>query len=189
MKCLNFFIDNSGILRKHWQRYKNLLKYWSSRLEEETTIWTFHPQVRIKLNVDTLIRANTGTCHKATTKEAIRHTLTAAVWKSCAIEDPTMPKVIGIKKALEWVRMLLFDNIMLESDYLAFVHKWNCNELGISYIGDVIRECKSISFIFSFLFVSHVRRSRNRVADHLAHLAFSTQKKLPQRLFFCYLRM
>ncbi|XP_057452882.1 uncharacterized protein LOC130744739 [Lotus japonicus] len=138
--------------------------------------WKAPPSGFYKLNVDAAIKTNIGIGLGAIIRNNKGKTMAAATWMIEEIEDSALAEAAGVKWALKLAKDLGFDRVLLETDSLLFVKQWENNQSGISYLGDVVRECKYISSAFSLCTVSHVKRACNVVADFISNLAFTQQE-------------
>lgn len=82
--------------------------------------------------------------------------------------DPYLAEAMAIREALSWMKRNGYTNFILETDNLNFCLNFNSCNLDLSYVGLLIKQCRSIANDIGNVSIHHVRRSANHVAHVLA---------------------
>ncbi|XP_031121078.1 uncharacterized protein LOC116024322 [Ipomoea triloba] len=133
----------------------------------------------LKLNVDAAIDQNRN---KMGFGFVIHDSMGCFITARClpwrAAFNPPKPEVMGIRKALKWIRDLGIDNLQLESDcqqaILGIFHSYD----SVSYFDILLDDVRYIASSFVNLSFLFAKRSTNRVAHCLARESLSMSNRI-----------
>ncbi|XP_019167881.1 PREDICTED: uncharacterized protein LOC109163586 [Ipomoea nil] len=134
--------------------------------------WSPPPPNFIKCNVDATV-SREGAGYGFVLRNHEGTFIAAKCNRLLGEEDPFTAEVLGVKEALTWIKSQAFSNVMIESDCLNFCTAFNSCFSDFSYVGLIVKQCKSIAMDIGNVSVSHIKRSVNRVAHELARATVS----------------
>jgi ribonuclease HI len=135
----------------------------------------FNPSRRMGIGV--VIRDHNGVCLTACSE--LREEVTA----------PELAEALALSRAVSLAADEGFNKVMVVSDCLSLVQRWQSPELDRSIVGVVIQDIKHLQTGFSSFVITHVRRQCNVSAHILARseiLPRSASGRLSVMIYFDY---
>ncbi|XP_019163496.1 PREDICTED: uncharacterized protein LOC109159839 [Ipomoea nil] len=130
-------------------------------------LWAPPPSNVLKCNVDAAIFEH-GAGYGAIIQDHEGWFVAACGGRLGNDRDPFVAESLAVMTTLNWLREQHFNNIILESDCLNLCTAFNSNCNDFSYIGLIVKQCRSIAKDIGVSTLSHVRRTANCVAHALA---------------------
>ncbi|GLT41992.1 hypothetical protein SLA2020_160160 [Shorea laevis] len=98
--------------------------------------------------------------------------LTAMICKGQGLLSAEETEACSLQKAIKWVKDLMFDRIVVETDCASIVTAINSDTQTLnSSLGTILLDSKNLMAFFTTCQLQHVRRTRNAVAHELAKWA------------------
>ncbi|KAK7268220.1 hypothetical protein RIF29_20915 [Crotalaria pallida] len=126
-----------------------------------------------KANIDALVREGTGTGCGVVFRDRGGEILAAATHSMHDVLDPPMAEAVALHWAIDMALQLGFSSVHFETDCLHIVQAWYKNKRNLSYLQDVLKDCKDDIAHLDAFSISFAGRVCNKVAHFLASLAFS----------------
>ncbi|XP_019160107.1 PREDICTED: uncharacterized protein LOC109156727 [Ipomoea nil] len=136
-------------------------------------VWSPPPEFMLKCNFDAAVFDNDAGVGAIIRDHRGKFVAAFNSRFACA-RDPLLAESMAAKEALSWLKANDFRNLILESDSLLFCNRFVSSSLDLSYVGLVVKQCRSIANDIRNVSVHHVKRSANHVAHVLARVTGSS---------------
>lgn len=111
--------------------------------KDDKECWEQPQQGTIKVNIDAAIFEKSRSYCVSMVAHDHRGELVTAT-SSCRKGHiaPELAEAIRIKEVLSWVKNMIIESAIVETDYLSVVQSIRCFSVNLSYLGRVVDECK-----------------------------------------------
>ncbi|CAH9096881.1 unnamed protein product, partial [Cuscuta epithymum] len=128
---------------------------------------------RIKINTDAAINRGAGMVGLGwVARDSTGAFLAGAAIPRKGVCLPKEAEALSMREALSWIKAAGWDQVDVESDALHLVEGVHSASTESSF-GLLVNDIKELATSFSSITFSHVKRSANRVAHHMARAAVS----------------